>query len=298
MPSDAVAALNTELRASPFTADMTIDEFRASMPDAEAEPGTTVTPVDAAGVPGEWVVAAGADPNRRMLYVHGGGYVFMSAATHRNLTSRISQAAGIAVLSLDYRLAPEHPFPAAVEDSVAALAWMGHNGPAGASDASATFVAGDSAGGGLALATLLKTRDDGGRQADAAVTLSTFADMTLAGASMDTQKDNDVMVTRDVLDRMIRETLPNGELRDPLISPIFGDLAGLPPLYMLVGGAEVLLDDTTRFAGLARAAGVVVSVDVYPGLMHIFPLFAARLPEGQEAIGKIAAFLADKVPAS
>ena len=297
MPSDAVATLNAELRANPFTPDMTIAEFRASMPDAEAEPGATVTPVDAGGVPGEWVLADGADPDRRMLYVHGGGYVFMSAATHRNLTSRISQAAGIAVLSLDYRLAPEHPFPAAVEDATAALAWMSQNGPAGLGAASATFVSGDSAGGGLAIATLLKTRDDGGRQADAAVTLSAFADMTLAGASMATQQANDVMVTREVLERMIRETLPNGELEHPLISPVFADLAGLPPLYMLVGGAEVLLDDTTRLADGARAAGVDVSVDVYPGLMHIFPLFAAMLPEGQEAIGKMADFLSDKAPA-
>ena len=298
MPSDAVAALNTELRANPFSPDLTIEEFRASMPDTEPEPGTTVTPVNAAGVPGEWVVADGADPDRRMLYVHGGGYVFMSAATHRNLTSRISQAAGIAVLSLDYRLAPEHPFPAAVDDSAAALAWMSQNGPNGPGAGSATLVAGDSAGGGLAIATLLKTRDDGGRMADATVTLSAFTDMTLAGASMETEKDNDVMVTREVLQRMIRETLPGGEVKHPLISPIFADLSGLPPMYMVVGGAETLRDDTTRLADLARTAGVDVAVDIYPGLMHIFPLFAAMLPEGREAIDKIAAFIAAKVPAS
>lgn len=297
MPSEAVQTLNAELQANPFGADWLIEEYRASMPDAEPIPDATVTPVNAGGVSGEWVVAEGADPNRRMLYVHGGGYVFMSPGTHRNLTSRISQAAGIAVLSLDYRLAPEHPFLAAVEDATAALAWIAANGPEGPGAAGATFVAGGAAGGGLAVATLLKTRDDGGRQADAAVALSAFADMTLSGESMDAQKDNDVMVSKEVLQRMIRETLPNGGAEDPLLSPIFADLPGLPPLSMFVGGAEVLLDDTTRLADRARAAGVDVSVDIYPGLMHIFPLFAEMLPEGQEAIEKMAAFLAEKAPA-
>lgn len=297
MPSDACKVLSEQLRSSPFDPNASIEALRSSMREAVAEPGTTVTPVDAGGVPGEWVVADGADPDRRMLYLHGGGYIVGSAATHRNLTSRLSHRAGVAVLSLDYRLAPEHPFPAAVEDSTNAMAWMSQNGPDESAPATTTFVAGDSAGGGLAIATLITTRDNGGRQADAAVGISALTDLTLSGASIETQKDNDVLLSRESLQRTIRDALPDGDVENPLISPLLADLSDLPPLYMIVGGAEILLDDTTRLVDKAQLAGVDATVDVHPGLMHVFPLFAALLPEGQEAIDSTAAFLTRVAPA-
>ena len=307
MTSEALERARTWLRENQLPADASIEEMRAWMAPSPAIAGTTIAPVMAAGpgasgggpdeTPAEWVLAPGADAARRILYLHGGGYCLGSPATHRNLTSRLSAATGMAVLSLDYRLAPEHPCPAAVRDSVPAFAWMTRHGPSGAGNAEAAFIAGDSAGGGLALGTLVKIRDLDDRQANAAVLLSPWADLTLSGESWRTRVAEDLLVQRAGTERMIDWILP-GPLRPsfPLVSPVFADLEDLPPLYLIAGDHEVLRDDTTRIAALARMMGVTVQAEIYPEMPHVFPAFPA-LPESKEVMGKIGEFLRAQVPA-
>lgn len=291
MASAALQAVIDQLRANPIAADAPLAVLRAAFPEVPAPEGTLVTPVDAGGVRAEWVVAEHAAPDRRLLYLHGGGYVICSPATHRDLAGRLSKAAQVPVLVIDYRLAPEHPYPAAVDDALAAVRWISANGPNGPAPASATFVAGDSAGGGLTLATLIGARNHGVRMPDAAVTLSAWNDLACTGNTMHTRAAVDPMVTAALLQRMIGEYLQGENPVQPLASPLYADLCGLPPLLMQVGDAEVLLDDTLRVAEKAQAAGVDVTVDVYPEMIHIFQLFAPVLPEGQQAIDRIGAFL-------
>ena len=291
MASSELQAVIEQLRTNPLDPNATVDELRASFPEAPAPEGTSATPVDAGGVPAEWVVADEADPDRRLLYLHGGGYVICGPATHRDLAGRISQASGVSLLVIDYRLAPEHPYPAAVDDALAALRWMINNGPGGAAPARVTFVGGDSAGGGLTLSTLVAARDVGVGRPDAAVIISGWTDLACSGDTIRTRADIDPMVTESLLQRMAGEYLQGGDPKQPLVSPLYADLQGLPPLLMQVGEAEVLLDDTTRVAEKAKAAGVDVSLEVYPEMMHIFQLFAPVLPEGQQAIERIGTFL-------
>jgi len=291
MASSELQAVIEQLRTNPLDPNATVDELRADFPEAPALEGTTATPVDAGGVPAEWVMADDADPDRRLLYLHGGGYVICSPATHRDLAGRISKASGASLLVLNYRLAPEHPYPAAVDDAIAALRWMSHHGPGGAAPARATFVAGDSAGGGLTLSTLVAARDTGVRLPEAAVVISGWTDLACSGDTIRTRADIDPMVTESLLQRMAGEYLQGGDPKQPLVSPLYADLQGLPPLLMQVGDAEVLLDDTLRVAEKAKAAGVDVSLEVYPKMVHIFQLFAPTLPEGRQAIERIGTFL-------
>ncbi len=287
MASPELQAVIEQLRTNPIDPNATVEDLRASFPEAPAPEGTTATPIDAGGVPAEWVVADDAAADRRLLYLHGGGYVICGPATHRDLAGRISKASGASLLVLDYRLAPEHPYPAAVNDSLTALRWMMENGPDGAAPARTTFVAGDSAGGGLTLST----RDAGVRMPDAAVIISGWTDLACSGDTLHTRADVDPMVSESLLHRMAGAYLQGADPKQPLASPLYADLKGLPPLLMQVGDAEVLLDDTTRVADKAKAAGVEVSVEVYPEMIHIFQLFAPTLPEGQQAIERIGTFL-------
>jgi acetyl esterase/lipase len=291
MASAELQAVIDQLRANPIDPQASLEVLRAAFPAAPAPEGTTATAVDAGGLPAEWVLADHAAADQRLLYLHGGGYVICSPATHRDLAGRISKAAGVAVLVLDYRLAPEHPYPAAVDDALAALRWMYDHGPTGVAPARATFVAGDSAGGGLTLATLIAARDAGVRLPNAAVAISAWTDLACTGNSIRTRADVDPMVTEAVLSRMVQDYLQGGEAQQPLASPLYADLHGLPPILMQVGDAEVLLDDTTRVADKARAAGVDVQVEIYPEMIHIFQLFAPMLPEGQQAIERIGTFV-------
>jgi monoterpene epsilon-lactone hydrolase len=294
------------LRENPLPHDASIEEMRAWMSDSPPIASTTITPTmvkgPGAAAPGpeltlaEWVLAPDADPDRRILYLHGGGYCMGSPATHRNLVSRISAASAMAVLSLDYRLAPEHPFPAAVRDSVAAFAWMTENGPRGPERAAAAFVAGDSAGGALAISTLVKIRDLGDPQADAAIALSPWTDMTLSGESWRTRQEEDLLVSREAAERIIDWILPRGGRNQPLISPVLANLEDLPPLYLITGDHEVLADDSTRLAAVASMVGVDVTCEIYPEMPHVFPAFP-DLPESRDAIAKIGRFLNEHVPA-
>ena len=301
MASTQLQELAEQFRANPFDIDASVEAWRAAfegfaLPLPEA---TAVTATDAAGVPAEWVVATGADPGSRILYLHAGGYVYGSLNTHRHFAAGLSQAARCAVLLLDYRLAPEAPFPAAVEDTCAAYRWMRDNGPGGPGAAATIFIAGDSAGGGLALAALVALRDAGDLLPDAAVTLSAWTDLTCSGESMTTRADADPMTTDvNFVRKLAAMYLHGADAKTPLASPLYADPSGLPPLFMLVGDAEVLLSDTTSFAEKARAAGVDVTAEVWPEMFHIWPLYFPILPEGREGLERIGAFLRKRVPAA
>ncbi len=246
--------------------------------------------VDIDDIPAEWVLAPGADPAVRLLYLHGGGYVSGSGANYLPLAAQLSAAAGCAVLLPDYRLAPEHPFPAGLEDCVRAYVWMRVNGPAGASGAQTTFIAGDSAGGGLTLATLLALRDRGLPLPRGGMPLSAFADLTLASESLRTRAVEELFMHPDCLPDFVRLYLgPGGDPRDPLASPVFGDYRGLPPLLIQVGDFEVLRDDSVRVAQKARADGMEVTLEVWPGQCHVFQI--RGLPESRAAVAHLAAFM-------
>jgi epsilon-lactone hydrolase len=243
--------------------------------------------VDAGGVKAEWIVPPNAAQDRVILYLHGGGYVMGSINTHRAMVARIARASEARALALDYRLAPEHPFPAAVEDAVAAYKWLLAQGY----KPGKIVVSGDSAGGGLTLATLLAIRDQGLPMVAAAAPISPWNDMGGTGASMKTLADKDPMVDFAGLSRMAKMYQGSADVKNPLLSPIYADPKGLPPLLIQVGGAEVLLDDSTRFAEKATAAGVPVELEVWEDMVHVWHVFAKILPEGQQAIDKIGKFV-------
>lgn len=263
-----------------------INEMRAIMVDAPAPAGVTCTPVEAGGVSAEWSVAAGAAEDKVILYVHGGGYVMGSAGSHRDMTGRLSKAAGARVLSLNYRMAPEHPFPAAVDDAVAAYKWLLDQGIKPANIA----IAGDSAGGGLALATLLAIRDGGHPVPAAGIGISPWVDMEGTGETMTTRAAVDPVVQKEGLLGMAKLYLGDADPKNPLAAPLHANLAGLPPLLIQVGDHETLLDDSNRIAERARKAGVDVTLKVWDEMPHVWHLFAPILPEGQQAIDEIGAF--------
>lgn len=272
----------------------TLAEMRESMEanSFAATDAATVKPVEATGVPGEWVTVAESDPNLRVLYFHGGGYVFGSPLTHRRLCEDVARAGGCAVLNLDYRLAPEHPFPAAVDDAIAGLKFIRANGPDGEGAAESTLVAGDSAGGGLTLSALLAARDQGIEQPNAAVAISAWTDLAITGDSVTSLADDDPQKSSvPMLENLACQYLAGADAENPFASPLYADLAGLPPLLMQVGGAEMLLSDTTRAAERARSAGVDVVEEVWDDMFHVWHLYAPLLPEGQQAIDRIGEFI-------
>lgn len=282
--------LNMLKTMRPMT-EPTIPEMRANMETmagiAQIPADVTRERVDAGGVPGEWVTAPGADAARTILYLHGGGYVIGSINTHRDLAARLSRATAARVLLIGYRLAPEHPHPAAVDDAVAAYRWMLSQG----SDPARLTVAGDSAGGGLTVATLVAIRDRGLPRPAAGVCLSPWVDLEGLGESMTTKAAVDPMVQPDHLCKMAAAYLGGKDPRTPLAAPLYADLSGLPPLLVQVGTAETLLDDAVRLAERARKAGVQVTLDPWEDMIHVFQAFASMLPEGQQAIERIGEFV-------
>jgi acetyl esterase/lipase len=278
----------------PLRNEATIEEMRAGMEAATTAmpPPEDVRfePVVAGGVPAEWARAPGAVDDRALLYLHGGGYVVGSIRTHRQLVAGISRASGAAVLSLDYRLAPEHPCPAAIEDASAAFRWLLDQGLRPPRLA----IGGDSAGGGLTVAALVALRDAGTPLPAAGVCLSPWTDLSMSGASMKSKAAADPLVQSEGILRMATAYLGGRDARSPLASPLFADLQSLPPLLIQVGTAETLLDDSTRLAERARAAGVDVTLETWSDMIHVFQAFAFILPEAREAIDKIGAFLRER----
>jgi epsilon-lactone hydrolase len=249
--------------------------------------GAKATKVDAGGVKAEWIVAPGAAADRVILYFHGGGYVLGSIHSHRDMCERLSRAAQARVLALDYRLAPENPFPAAVEDATAAYRWLLKQG----TKPTRIAISGDSAGGGLTFATLLALKQAGDPMPACATPLSPWVDLEGTGGSMTSKTEEDPMVRKHLIEQMARTYVPSGSLRDPLAAPLYGDLRGLPPLLIQVGSRETLLDDAVRMADRARKAGVEVELDVWQGQIHVWQIFASRLDEGEQAIQKLGAFI-------
>lgn len=256
--------------------------------------GTTVETVDVGGVPSEWIRPAHtAVSDACILYLHGGGYVIGSCNTHRPLASHLAARSGLPVLLVDYRLGPEHVFPAAVDDALTAYAWL----LAAGFEPDRVVIAGDSAGGGLTLATLLALRDRGLPQPALGVGISPWTDLTLSGASMTSMAELDPMVKRDGLQRMADWYLGDGDPRTPLASPLFGDPTGLPPLLIHVGDVETLRDDAIRFADLAEVAGVDVTLEVWPEMIHVWHAFGAAVPESDAAVTRVAEFITQRLGA-
>jgi acetyl esterase/lipase len=231
-----------------------------------------------------------SEPGRVILYFHGGGYSIGSAETHRDLVARLCRAAGARALSVDYRLAPEHRYPAAVEDAVASYRWLLDRGVPSA----AIAVAGDSAGGGLALGTLLALRDKALPLPAAAVCMSPVTDHLKTGVSMDAKAALDPIVQRQSSTENSKRYIGAGDPKAPYASPLYADLRGLPPILILVGTSEVLLDDSTRFAERARAAGVDSEIEVWEDMIHIWPFFA-DLPEAGKAVERMGAYIRAKL---
>jgi monoterpene epsilon-lactone hydrolase len=279
------------LKAQPIAGHPTVRETRENFEQMTklfpVAADVKCEPVNAGGVKSEWVTAPGADAGRAVLYLHGGGYVIGSINTHRDLAARISRAAKARVLLIDYRLAPEHPFPAAVEDSVAAYRWMLAQGL----KPSRIAVAGDSAGGGLTVATLVAIRDAKLAVPASGVCLSPWIDLEGLGDSMKSKAAIDPMVQKEALFEMAAHYLNGQDARSPLAAPLYADLAGLPALLVQVGTAETLLDDSTRLAERARKAGVKVTLEPHEDMIHVFQVFAPMLDEAQQAIDKIGEFV-------
>ena len=258
--------------------------FLGGAPDAKCEK------VDAGGVPAEWVMAPGCDTGRAVLYLHGGGYAIGSLNTHRRLAYDISAASAAKVLLIDYRLAPEHPFPAAVDDAAAAWRWLLQQGFA----ANRLAIAGDSAGGGLTIAALVNQRDQKLGLPACAVAISPWVDLEGLGNSITTRSAQDPMVQKDGLLWMAKMYLNGKDARTPLAAPLHADLKGLPPTLVQVGTAETLFDDATRIAEKLHAAGGEVKLAIWPNMLHVFPLFAPILSEGRDGCIEIGNFIRAK----
>ncbi len=295
MPSKELTQMIEMMAGGPVFGVGTIEEQRAGMeamaggsqlPDKVTINETRVGDLDA-----EWVAMPNSANGRVVLYLHGGGYVMGSRRTHRELASRIAREAAARVLVLEYRLAPEHPFPAAVEDATAAYRWLRKQGIAAGSIA----IAGDSAGGGLTLATLLALRDAGDALPACAVCLSPWTDLEGTGASAQPGGADDPMIDAAAL-RDTGRTYAASAVRNPLAAPLHGNYKGLPPLLIQVGTREILLDDSTRVADKARAAGVPVRLEIEEGAPHVWQM-VPHLPESIDAVRRIGAFVRERIPA-
>jgi acetyl esterase/lipase len=277
------------LTARPRVVGATVAESRAGFEELAKmfplAPDVTQERVDAGGVPSEWVRVPESRTDRVVLYLHGGGYVIGSIDTHRELASRIARSTQARALVIDYRLAPEHPFPAAVEDATAAYRWLLGAGVS----PSRIVVAGDSAGGGLTLATLLALRDAGERLPAAGVCLSPWTDLEGTGASAQPGGADDPLLELAGLREMGRH-YASANLRHPHAAPVHASFRGLPPLLIQVGTREILLDDSTRVADRAKAEGVDVTLEPWEGLIHVWQLFGPAMPEAAQAVARIGEF--------
>lgn len=262
---------------------------------AKRRAGWRIRPATQPPLAGDWIepVAAGHPAlGRCILYLHGGAYVAMSAESYRTLTSRLAFGGQARLFALDYRLAPEHPFPAALEDAIAAYRALIAAGIAPAR----IVVAGDSAGGGLALALLIALRDENAALPAAAVLFSPWTDLAATGQSVVANSDSDALFFGAAIGRAARHYLGDTPANNPLASPLYADLTGLPPLLIQVSDTEVLLDDSRRLAENASRAGVQVTLRVWKGLPHVWQFFAAILPEGRDALREAAGFIRAQLP--
>jgi acetyl esterase/lipase len=278
--------LDAILRQSAFPVDSDVNEQRELLRQAISAqplpPDVTVTAAAWGGVPTAEITVDGIGPRHVVLYFHGGVYVMSDAFLAAGLASQVGRRTHAKVISVDYRLAPEHPYPAAVDDALAAYEALLENGIAHSDIA----FAGESAGGGLAIATLVNARDHGLPLPAAAYVMSPYADLTLAGTTMETRREVDPLLSRELLQTRIPDYTAGQDAALGLISPIFADLSGLPPLIIQAGSHEVLLDDAVRLAGQAASADVEVALDITPGVPHVFQAYSPMLDEAGAALDR------------
>jgi monoterpene epsilon-lactone hydrolase len=285
------AAIDQLLREAPLDLGGDVGEQRAifeqMMAATPVPPDVAATPGTLGAIPVVTVDVAGTDASAVILYLHGGAYAIGSAAESVGLAFDLSRRAGTRLISVDYRLAPEHPYPAGLEDAVAAYRGLLDSGLS----ASRIAIAGESAGGGLVAATLVALKQAGLAQPTSAVLMSPWADLTLSGESMTAKAAVDPALTPAGLRRRAADYVGGGDPVGELVSPLFADLTGLPPLLLQAGSHEILLDDATRLATRAAAADVAVRLEVTPGVPHVFQGFAAMLDEGDAALSSAGDFI-------
>jgi acetyl esterase/lipase len=283
--------LDAILRQSAFPVGIDVSEQRRLLREllsAQPLPGdVTVTAAALGGVPAAEITVDGVEPRHVVLYFHGGVYVMGDAFLAADLASQVGRRTRAKVISVDYRLAPEHPYPAAVDDALAAYEALLQGGTAPED----IVFAGESAGGGLAIATLVNVRDRGLPLPAAALAMSPYADLTLAGTTLETKGKADPLLSREALQARIADYTAGQDAALPLISPVFADLTGLPPLIIQAGTHEVLLDDALRLAGRAATADVAVTLDITPGVPHVFQAYYQILDEAAAALDRAGQFL-------
>ena len=286
------------LRRRVFAEELPISERRQRIESSvrwlRPAKGVQVSPITVGGqelgipVPAEWIEPQEKSPTGVLYYIHGGAFVICSVKTHRSLVSRLVKTAGVKALSLDYRLAPEYPFPAALDDCLTGYHWLMAEG----FSPHQILVAGDSAGGNLALAMMLALKQAGEPLPAAAVCLSPVTDLAGTGESIVNKAKVDPILNPVLAHKMVLECyVKDHDERDPLISPLYGELSNLPPILLHVGEDEVLLDDSVRFAARARSAGVDVQLVIWPGMWHVFHIFAPIVPEANQAIEQAGMFI-------
>ncbi|MES5487387.1 alpha/beta hydrolase [Bradyrhizobium sp. INPA03-11B] len=272
-----------------WTRETSVAQMRSDWDEAFAGCPVSVTcqPVSAGGVDGEWLVPSGAPRDKAILYFHGGGFRIGSVASHRDLAARIADASGCRVLSINYRLAPEHRFPAALDDALTAYQYLRDQGLRPADIA----FAGDSAGGNLVLAAMLAARHRGLPLPAAGALMSPWTDLAATGASYESRAEADPIHQRAMILALAKNYLgKDGDVSDPLASPLYADLTGLPPLLVQVGDRETVRDDSTELVAKAKAVGVDVELQVWDRMIHVFQMFP-EIPQAREAIASLAAFL-------
>jgi acetyl esterase/lipase len=262
-----------------------IEEVGAVWPVAD---DVTLEAVDCDGVPGEWSLASGSDPSRVLIYFHGGGYCSGSILSHRRLVTEAGRAARMRTLAIEYRLAPEHPFPAAHEDAMTTWRFLRRQGI----PADGIAIGGDSAGGNLTITLINSLRAAGEALPACAWLLSPWTDLTMSGDTLDTKDAIDPIIHKGYLGELADAYVPAAlDRKDPLISPLFADLRGFPPTLIQVGSAEGLLADATRFAAAAGSADVDVTLEIWPHMIHAWPMWNARLEPGRRALASAGEFI-------
>ncbi|RBP08546.1 acetyl esterase/lipase [Roseiarcus fermentans] len=261
-----------------------LDEVGSVWPVA---PDVTLETVDAGGRPGEVLLAPESDPTKILLFFHGGGYCSGSILSHRRMVTEAGRACGLRTLALDYRLAPEHPFPAALDDARAAWRRLRESGV----EAGRIVVGGDSAGAGLALALMQRLREEGEAQPACAWLVSPWTDLTMSGATLTSKDADDPLIHKTYLEALASAYVPDDMDRaNPSLSPLFADLSGFPPMLIQVGSEETLLSDAARLAEAAGGARVAATLEVWPRMIHAWPLWNARLNAGRRALAHLGAF--------
>jgi epsilon-lactone hydrolase len=289
MPNAEIAVIREMLAARPRPAGLAerrqrLDALGGQFPVAA---DIMIEPINACGVPAEWTATSGADHSRVLVFLHGGGYVSGSIASHRHMIAEAGRRAGIRTLALDYRLAPEHPFPAALEDSIAAYRFLREQG----FEPRNIALGGESAGGGLAVATLVSLREMGLELPACLWCSSPWTDLEMKGATMQSKAAVDPMIQKPYLQELAAAYLRGADPKAPQVSPIHAELHGLPPMLIQVGSSETLLDDAVRLAAVAGAAEVPVTLQIWPDMIHGVQLFHPQLEDGRKALKEVGTFI-------